>query len=406
MTFKSLSILLFSLMMAVAQPVFAQDQDIAVPPVDRSATGGAQTLQDILERQKGVAIDDSFRSGVTGADNVVPPATSPLATRGGPSDADVYRGIRYNTVDVRVSNGGPASGVFIQDGGVRWLTLRSGPVRTYGGYALLGMIGLLALFYVLRGRIMVDGGLAGITIERFKPVERFGHWLIAGSFVLLGITGLLTLFGRVALIPVFGHEAFTILAIGAKWIHNNVSWAFMLGLVLVFVMWVAHNIPNRLDLIWLAKGGGLFSKHSHPSAKKFNAGQKLIFWSVILLGASISVSGLSLLFPFEMPLFALTFEKLNALGIPGLLGLEALPTALAPQEEMQLSQIWHVIVSFALMVIIIAHIYIGSVGMQGAYDAMGDGDVDLEWARQHHDLWVEEVQAKQSASGKSATPAE
>ncbi|MGO4916338.1 formate dehydrogenase subunit gamma [Pseudogemmobacter sp. W21_MBD1_M6] len=393
-------------MMVSAQPVFAQDQDMVVPPADRAATGGAQTLQDILERQKGVAIDDTFRSGVTGADNVPPPPDSPLATRGGPSDADVYRGMRYNTLDVKASNNGPASDVFIQDGGMRWLTLRAGPVSTYGGYALLGMIGLLALFYVLRGRIMVDGGLAGITIERFKPVERFGHWLIAGSFILLGLTGLTTLFGRVALIPLVGHDAFSPVAIGAKWIHNNVSWAFMLGLVLVFVMWVAHNIPNRLDLIWLAKGGGLFSKHSHPSAKKFNAGQKIIFWSVIVLGASISVSGLSLLFPFEMPLFAATFAKLNALGLPGLVGLDALPTALAPQEEMQLAQIWHVIVSFALMVIIIAHIYIGSVGMQGAYDAMGDGDVDLEWARQHHDLWVEEVQAKQSGAEKSATPAE
>ncbi len=90
-------------------------------------------------------------------------------------------------------------------------------------------------------------------------------------------------------------------------------------------MWVAHNIPNRHDLVWLAKGGGLFTKHSHPPSRKFNAGQKIIFWSVVILGASVSASGLSLLFPFELPMFAATFAVLNDLGIPALLGMEALP---------------------------------------------------------------------------------
>ena len=141
-------------------------------------------------------------------------------------------------------------------------------------------------------------------------------------------------------------------------------------------------------------------------------GQKLIFWSVIVLGASISVSGLSLLFPFELPLFAKTFAVLNDSGLPQWLGYGVLPVELAPQEEMQLAQTWHAIVSFVLMAIILAHIYIGSVGMEGAFDAMGTGEVDEAWAHQHHSIWLEEMREKgevtkaDGTSAKGATPAE
>jgi formate dehydrogenase subunit gamma len=270
---------------------------------------------------------------------------------------------------------------------------------------LLGTLVLLLLFFLIRGRIRIDGDKTGRTVTRFKAIERFGHWLLAGSFILLGITGLISLLGRKFLIPAFGHEAFSVIAVGSKWIHNNVSWAFMIALVMIFVMWVIHNLPDRTDIKWLLQGGGIFSS-AHPPAKKFNAGQKLIFWSVILLGGSISASGLALLFPFELNMFAATFVKLNAFGVPDLLGMAPFPEQLAPHEEMQYAQLWHALVSFALMAIILAHIYIGSVGMEGAYDAMGSGEVDEQWARQHHSIWVDEVKAKEDAAPKSATPAE
>ena len=136
----------------------------------------------------------------------------------------------------------------------------------------------------------------------------------------------------------------------------------------------------------------------------------MIFWSVILLGGSICLSGLSLLFPFDLPLFAKTFKTLNAIGAPGWIGMAPLPEVLTPHEEMQFAQAWHAIVSFVLMAIIIAHIYIGTVGMEGAYDAMGSGEVDEAWAHQHHSLWLEDVKAKAASEGKEAsqdaTPAE
>lgn len=382
-----LALLLATLML---NPVWAQD----IPTPERSATGGAQTLEDILRRQEQLKVDDSFRSQNLGNPENAPPISAPLGTRGGVSDSENWRAIRYNEIDPTTQVRGPATDVLIQDGGMPWYKLREGPIITYGGSALLAVIGLLVVFYVIRGRIRIDGGPAGTTIERFKAVERFGHWLLAGSFIALGLTGLITLMGRSFLIPVMGPDAFATLAAGSKWLHNNVAWAFMLGLVMTFVMWVSHNIPNKLDWQWLKAGGGIIG-HGHPSAKKFNAGQKIVFWTVMILGFSVSLSGLSLLFPFQLPMFADTFGVINSV-----LGT-SFPTDLAPHEEMQYANIWHSIVAFIMMMAIIAHIYIGSVGMEGAFDAMGNGQVDLEWARQHHDLWVAEVEAKQGKGGSS-----
>ncbi|MEC9405223.1 MAG: formate dehydrogenase subunit gamma [Pseudomonadota bacterium] len=386
---------------------FAQDTS-----ADGWATGGAQTLEDIMKRQRGEKVDYDFRRNNIGDPDDAASISSQLGTLGGVSDPELWRALRYGSADVTVSSGGFAATVLMQDGGMRWLEWRKGPLATYGAWLLGGTIVLLALFYLIRGRIRIDGEKTGRTITRFKAIERFGHWLLAGSFVLLGITGLLTLFGRFVIIPMIGKDAFAPVAHFSKWIHNNVAWAFMLGLIMVFVMWVAHNIPNKTDVKWIAVGGGLFKKGVHPPAKKFNFGQKLVFWGVIVLGASISVSGLSLLFPFEMPMFAVTFEKLNALGLPQLVGLGTLPTALAPHEEMQFAQLWHAIVAFVMMALILAHIYIGSIGMEGAYDAMGSGEVELQWAKEHHGLWVKEVEeaekreAAKHSGGDSAVPAE
>jgi len=401
------AILSLALCFLLALPVMAQDTPEATAP-DRSATGGAQTLEDILARQRGETVDGSFRRNATGTPDDAAGMAGQLGTLGGASDADVWRALRYGLEDVTVSAGGPEARVLIQDGGMRWLEFRKGPLATYGAWLLGGTLVALALFFVVRGRIRIDGQKTGRTVTRFKAVERFGHWLMGGAFVVLAITGLLVFFGRMAVIPLLGHEAFATIAVASKWVHNNISWAFMLGLIMVFFMWVLDNIPNRTDLKWLAVGGGIFTKGVHPPARKFNAGQKMIFWSVILLGGSISVSGLSMLFPFELPMFAKTFVILNDMGLPQLVGLGPLPETLAPHEEMQFATLWHTIVGFVLIAIILAHVYIGSVGMEGAFDAMGTGEVEEQWAREHHGLWLRELQEKGHAPApdKAAQPAE
>ncbi|OUS35766.1 formate dehydrogenase subunit gamma [Rhodobacterales bacterium 56_14_T64] len=375
---------------------------------DRSSTGGAQTLADIMARQNGEDVDDTFRRDNTGDPSQAATADQQLGTRGGISDPEFWRALRYGSADVRVSAGGEVATVLVQDGGMSWLAFRAGPLRQYGGWLLLGTLALLAVFYLLRGKIRINGDRTGRTVTRFKAIERFGHWLVAGSFILLGLTGLITLFGRVLIAPYLGKEVNATLLELSKWVHNNVAWAFIVGLVIIFVMWVAHNFPSRTDLVWIAQAGGIIGS-KHPPAKKFNAGQKVIFWSVILFGASISITGVSLLFPYELPLFAKSFAIANDIGLSGLLGLGELPAALAPQEEMQLAQLWHAILAFVLMAIIVAHIYIGSIGMEGAYDAMGSGEVDEVWAKQHHSLWLEDIQQGQKAKiapSSDASPAD
>ncbi len=377
-------------------PAMAQD---SAP--DRSATGGAQTLEDIMARQAGLAVDDAERRANTGDPESAAALAEQLGAMGGVSDPELWRGIRYDSADITVSAGGPVAETLVQSTGITWFAFREGPLATYGGWLLLGTIATLIIFYLARGKILVDQGLTGRFVVRFEFIERFAHWLLAGSFILLGLTGLAILFGRKFIAPTFGPEANAMLLRGAMYVHNNVAWAFIIALVMIFALWVWHNIPNRLDLVWFAQAGGIIGSN-HPPAKKFNAGQKIIFWSCIIFGGSIALSGVSLLFPFEVPLFAKTFQLLNATGLPQLVGYDPLPEVLAPQTEMQLAQAWHAILAFVLMSIIIAHIYIGSVGMEGASGAMTHGEVDEAWAHQHHSIWLDEVKSKQ----QDGTPAE
>jgi formate dehydrogenase subunit gamma len=311
---------------------------------------------------------------------------------GNQSGPDLWRAIRQGERGT-VSIPNRQAGVMIQSEGDNWRAARNGPLSTYGAWGLLGIVALLALFFVLRGRIRIEAGPSGETLTRFNFLERFTHWLTASCFVVLALTGLNMLYGRYLLRPWIGPDAFAAITRGGKYAHDFLAFGFMLGLVLMFVLWIAHNIPNRYDVVWLVKGGGMFMKGVHPPAKKFNAGQKIIFWLVILFGISVSLSGIMLLWPFQLHLFGPTFRVID-----GLFSLD-LPTTLAPLQEMQLAQLWHAVVGLFLMIVIIAHIYIGTIGMEGAFDAMGSGEVDRNWAREHHDLWVRDLEERSRPAG-------
>jgi formate dehydrogenase subunit gamma len=321
----------------------------------------------------------------------------PGGALGNTSDPDFWRAIRRGT-EGTVSIPDQKAARLVQSEGESWRAVRNGPLAVYGVWALLGTVIVLALFFLLRGRVKIDAGKSGRTITRFDNIERAGHWLLAVSFIVLALTGLNITYGRYVLKPVIGPDAFAAITQFGKLSHNFVGFAFIAGLVMVLVMWLLHNIPDRTDVVWLAKGGGLFSKHSHPPARKFNAGQKIIFWLVILGGASLALSGIALMFPFQFGMFADTFAILNVFGL-------GLPTDLTVVQEMQFSQIWHTAMAIFLTMVILAHIYIGTIGMEGAFDAMGSGEVDFNWAREHHSLWVEDLEKKSAANAASQPPA-
>ncbi len=318
---------------------------------------------------------------------VVTPAVQPLAqnatnVEGNSSQQEFWQKVRRGQTG-NVSIPDTKAGQLIQSEGEEFRALRNGPVTVYGAQALIASILLLAVFFILRGRVRISHGPAGTRVERFNGIERFGHWLLAVSFIVLGLTGLNVLYGRYVLLPILGPDAFAFITYWGKYLHNHVAFAFMLGVVWVFVCWIKDNFPSRTDIRWFREGGGIIGS-KHPPAKKFNAGQKIIFWLVFLAGVSISLTGISLLFPFQFPMFAKTFAFLNMFGFD-------LQTQLTPMQEMQYAQLWHTIVSVFMIVVIVAHIYIGSIGMEGAFDAMGSGEVDLNWAKEHHALWVEKL---------------
>ncbi|WP_209424744.1 formate dehydrogenase subunit gamma [Pararhodobacter sp. SW119] len=286
------------------------------------------------------------------------------------------------SVTGRISIPDSGASVLIDPSGRTWASLHTGTLQWITIIAVLGMLALLVAFYLYRGRVRVEAGFSGRKILRFNIIDRFAHWLLATTFIILALTGLNLILGRALLLPLIGEGAFGTLSAWGKIAHNYLAWPFMAALIMVFVLWVAHNIPNRLDLEWIKQAGGLLQKNVHPPARKFNAGQKIIFWSVIIGGALLSWTGIMLLFPGEA----------------------------GPGTGWQFYQVIHAVVSAVMVAIILAHIYIGSLGMEGAFDAMGNGEVDENWAREHHSLWVEEKLGRDAAKSPPprarATPAE
>jgi formate dehydrogenase subunit gamma len=184
-----------------------------------------------------------------------------------------------------------------QPAGRDWRRFSQVTLPWIGGIAILGMLAVLVLFYLFRGMVRIEAGRSGRTVVRFNGFERFVHWMTAVCFIVLALSGLNITFGKDLLLPLIGPEAFTGWAQWAKYAHNYLSFPFTIGVVLILLMWIGGNIPNRTDVEWLKEGGGIVG-HGHPPAKRFNAGQKLIYWIVVLGGGAVAVTGYLLMFPF------------------------------------------------------------------------------------------------------------
>jgi formate dehydrogenase subunit gamma len=263
-----------------------------------------------------------------------------------------------------------------QPAGRDWRHFHEVTLRWIGGIVIIGTLAALIGFYLWRGMVRIESGRSGRTIVRFNGFERFVHWMTATCFIILALSGLNITFGKPLLLPLIGAESFTAWSQFAKYAHNYLSFPFTIGVFLIFLMWVGGNIPNRVDVEWLKRGGGIVG-HDHPPANRFNAGQKMIYWIVVLGGGAVAVSGYVLMFPFY-------------------------GTDIA---SMQVAQIAHAIVAVLFVAAMIGHIYIGTVGMEGAFEAMGSGTVDVNWAKEHHNLWLEEEQARTGPNETQRQPA-
>ena len=269
---------------------------------------------------------------------------------------------------------GEEKGVLILSSGETWRELRNGPLTIYGGIALsVVFLGILA-FFAVKGSIALHGAPTGRMVRRFSTWERLIHWATAISFLLLAFTGLALLFGKHVLLPIVGHHIFSFVAAGAKIIHNFIGPLFIVCCVLLFITFLRDNFWRREDWLWIRRFGGLLSRgHSEPASHRFNAGEKLWFWGGLsLLGLLVGISGLVLDFP--------NFEQ--------------------TRRTMQIAHVLHVVGALLFMMAALGHIYMGTIGMRGAYRAMRTGDADEQWIKEHHALWYDDYRSGRVGQNK------
>ena len=300
---------------------------------------------------------------------------------------DVGKGVAgYSSLPVRQA---PEAGVLIQpfveypgsrltNAGEAWRQVRNNWIIPYGGSLLFIVALAIAIFYWRKGTIRLHGTPTGREIERFTPFERSAHWSNAIAFVVLAVSGLVMAFGKFILQPVIGDTLFGWLTYALKNAHNFAGPLFAVSLVVVFFTFVKDNLPAKGDLVWLLKGGGILSGKEVPS-HRFNAGEKIVFWGgVFLLGAVVVASGFVL-------------DKI----VPGLI---------YERSTMQTANMVHGVATVLMMAMFMGHIYIGTVGMEGAYSAMRTGYVDETWAKEHHELWHADIQAGKIPAHRSPEP--
>ncbi|MEE9320695.1 MAG: formate dehydrogenase subunit gamma [Granulosicoccus sp.] len=285
-----------------------------------------------------------------------------------------WRAVREGGVGVSTVKGDGAN-VLMQSGGNDWRQSRDSPLMQKLPWLIAGMAGLLLLYHLIHGRNkLAVTPLSGRRIKRWNALDRMVHWITALSFIALAITGLSMMIGKALLIPLLGKAGFAMWAQTSITVHNVIGPLFSVGIVLMILLWVWYNFPAKGDWQWVKAGGGLFSKN-HPSAGRMNFGEKTWFWLVAIGGFFVCLTGIVLVAP--------------AYGI-------SLPFVEGVRAQMQQASTVHTVLTVVWTAIALGHIYIGSLGTEGALEGMSTGYVSEEWAVQHHDLWA----AKMSAKGK------
>jgi formate dehydrogenase subunit gamma len=295
------------------------------------------------------------------------------------NNAPVWRQVREEAKEHYTSIKGRETGVLVQSWGDTWRRIRNGPVTFWGGWLVVGVVLAIAALYFTKGPVKLHDAPSGRLIHRFSPIEQIAHWCMAISFVVLGISGLVMFFGKHLLLPIIGYTLFAWLTALCKNLHNFVGPFFIVATVIFVVLFIRDNLPRAYDLKWFAKSWAYLTGKEHVPSGRFNAGEKVWFWGgVVVLSVVVSWSGLILLFP--------NFDQTRAV--------------------MQEAWIWHAVAALIYIGLSLGHIYLGTLGVEGAYQAMRTGYVDEVWAKEHHEIWYNEVKSgrRREAAG-GAVPA-
>ena len=279
---------------------------------------------------------------------------------------------------------GHDSSVLVNPQGELWKSIRNSRLIPQGGQALLVVLLIILGVYAVRGPVKLASGESGQQVDRHSVSSRIIHWLVAGLFIILGITGLFLLLGRPLLIPVIGKTAFGGIAGASKEVHNILGLLFPFALIFMFVNLVRRNLYEKGDLAWVAKGGGMLGG-GHVSAGKFNAGEKILFWATIFLGIGISVTGYVLDFPNIASWVLATSTEFTQY-----------------RHVMGYAHVIHSVIAVLFIALAFGHIFLATLFVPGTLSSMTSGKVDSNWAKEHHDRWYEEIRNK--SSGDNADP--
>jgi formate dehydrogenase subunit gamma len=275
--------------------------------------------------------------------------------------ADFWRAVR-NGDPGYTSVASKAQKVLIQNSGQNWREIRNGLLANIAPWILAAVLAVIGLFFAVVGTDRLKEPRSGTQIPRYSLAERILHWITAVLFVLMAITGLSMLFGRAVLIPVMGYSSFSSYLQASKLVHNYCGPFFLAGVVIEIAVWIKDNVPNKMDLIWLKKLGGIVGKGPRPHAGKVNGGEKAWFWIVVIAGLGVGITGLILDFP--------NFGQ--------------------SRLTMQIAHIIHASLAVLFIAASFGHIYMGTIGAEGTFEGIWSGKVDASWAKQHQDLWYEE----------------
>jgi formate dehydrogenase subunit gamma len=294
------------------------------------------------------------------------------------NNAPVWRDVRKEGEAHYTTDQGREAGVLVQSAGETWRQIRNGPVTFYGGWLVIAVLLIIAALYGAKGPVKLHERPTGRLIHRFSTTEQVVHWCTAISFCILGLSGLIMLFGKHVLLPVFGYTLFAWLAALSKNLHNFVAPFFILAVLVMIFLWLRDNLPRAYDWQWFRRAYGFFMRGEHIPSGRFNAGEKGWFWfGVVGLSIVVSWSGVILLFP--------NFDQTRA--------------------AMQDAWIWHAVAALLYIAMSLGHIYMGTIGVEGAYGNMRTGYTDETWAREHHSIWYDEVKSGRSAASGGAVPA-
>jgi len=279
--------------------------------------------------------------------------------------ADLWREVRQRDgiVSGTTQARGVDAGTLINSSGEAWREYRISKLIPYSAYIFGAMLAVFLVYFLIRGKIRITGGRSGVLIPRFTLFARWVHWVGAVTFMILAFTGLVLLYGKLVLIPVLGAEGFGVTASVGKWLHDVISPLFIVALIFMIFTFLKESLINfKVDMMWFLRAGGYLGG-KHPSAEKVNAGQKLWYWAVALGGLAIVASGLIMYFP--------NFEQGRVL--------------------LQDAHMIHTLASVFVIAFMIVHIYLASFGVEGALECITTGYCDSNWAKEHHDLWYEEM---------------